>query len=107
MSKRNGETIHVGTLQPSTPDTVALAQAVEERFLQLCNQYRQVKGNVLVFPESMDRDVMRWRMMRVRHRSGDFRNSEAELRSVQAIAQWSLDIKKDICGKERVKLVWS
>jgi len=81
---------HGSMLQPSE-GWVTFGEAVESRFLDLCGSWRRVKGVDLPISESLNADMMRWREMRVRHRSGDFRHTEAELSSTKAIAQWTLD----------------
>lgn len=92
---------HGNMLMWSVPDTVCLAQAVEERFLDLCGSWLRVKGVELLVPRSMDLDMFRWRQMRVRHWSGDFRNTEAELKSTKNIAQWTLDQNADLRGQKK------
>jgi len=91
MVIRNGP-VHVHQLKPSSPDTVALGQAVEERFLTVLGLWEKMKGERLVPPASMNRDMMYWRQMRVRHSGGDFRNTEAELKATKTIAQWTVDM---------------
>jgi len=105
MSGSNGR-IHFNTLRPSDPDAVALAQALEERFVELCGTYLRVTGVRLVPPPSLDNDMMRWRQMRVRHRKGDFRNSEVELHSVKCLCQWTLDINASIRNQPTYKVAW-
>jgi hypothetical protein len=48
-------------------------------------------GMQLNIPKSLDRDMLRWREMRVRHKKGDFRNTDGELRSTKTIAQFTVD----------------
>lgn len=105
MSDKNGR-VHFNTLQPSDPDAVALAQALEERFVKLYGSYLQIKGERLIPPPSLDNDMIRWRQMRVRHRRGDFRNSEAELYSVKCVAQWTLDVNAAMRNQPVQKLEW-
>ena len=105
MSGSNGR-IHFNTLRPSDPDAVALAQVLEERFVELCGTYLRLRGERLVPPPSLDNDMMRWRQMRVRHRKGDFRNSEAELHSVKCVCQWTLDVNTSIRNQPTQKIAW-
>lgn len=95
---------HGSMLKPSDADAIALAQAVEERFLELCHGWLRVKGAELPIPESLNSDMLRWREMRVRHRMGDFRNSEAELKSTKAVAQWTLDMNCSLRNQPRKSL---
>lgn len=95
---------HGAMLQTSTPDTVALADAVEGRFLDLCGSWLRVKGVEMPIPSSLDADMLRWREMRIRHLSGDFRNTEAELKSTKVFAQFTLDMNADLRGQTKKKL---
>ena len=94
-------------LKPSSPDDFALAQAVEDRFLDLSGAWSRVRGVSLPIPESLNYDMLRWRTMRVRHKAGDFRNTEAELQSVKAVAQFTLDMNCDLRGQEKKVLQWT
>lgn len=106
--RRNGHSkrIHFNRLRPSVPDTIALADAVEVRFIELCGSYLRIKGEHLVPPRSLNQDMLRWRQMRVRHKHGDFRNTEAELQSTRAIAQWTVDVNRRIRNQEPMKIEW-
>jgi len=107
MSRRNGKPRHADRLLSSSMDDVALGVAVDEKFLVLCKRYLDVTGNQLLIPQSMDRDVMRWREMRVRHKRGDFRHTEAEIKSLRAVAQWTVDVNDVICGQpKRAPIQW-
>lgn len=92
---------HGSMLKTSDPDTVALGDAVELRFLELFHGWLRVNGVELPIPESLNQDMLRWREMRVRHRMGDFRNSEAELKSTKAVAQWTLDMNCTLRNQPR------
>lgn len=98
--------VHLKQLLPSTADTVALAQAVEERFVEVCSTYLRVRGDLLTPPAGLNQDMLRWRQMRVRHKRGDFRNTEAEIQSVRTIAQWTVDINCKIRNQEPKKIQW-
>lgn len=95
MSRRKNR-IHSDALGPSAQDDIALSDAVEERFLTLSGTYLRVKHEELPIPADMNYDMLRWRKMRVRHKRGDFRHSAAELKSVQVIAQWTLDVNREL-----------
>lgn len=92
---------HGSMLKTSDPDTVALGDAVELRFLELCGSWQRVKGAELPIPESLNLDMLRWREMRVRHKRGDFRNTEAELKSTKAVAQFTLDMNFSLRNQPR------
>ena len=107
MSKRNGKPArHANRLHNSKQDDVSLAVALEERFLRLCGDYRRINGVDLAIPSGLDREFYLWRQMMVRFKKGDFRNSEAELKSVQVICQWTLQIKAELVGQETKTMEW-
>jgi hypothetical protein len=97
---------HTNVLQDSRPDDIALCSSVEAGFLEVCGLQKRLLGVELVVPESMKPDMLRWRTMRKRHKQGDFRNTEAELKSLQAVAQWTLDMKMDLRNQPREVLQW-
>ena len=98
--------IHFNILHPSDLDTVELGQAVEDRFLDLCGTYLRIRGETLPIPQQLYPDMLRWREMRVRHRAGDLRNTESELRSVKALAQWTVDENLALRGQQAVVVEW-
>ena len=106
MTRRNGKLLHSGKLHRSRIDDIELCRAVQERFLQLCKLHLTATGEELPIPGSLDRDFLRWRAMAVRHKRGDFRHTEAELRSVKAVAQWTVDEKAKLQGREPEKIEW-
>jgi hypothetical protein len=87
-------------------DDIALCEAVEERFITLCNSYLQIRGVMLVPPSELDRDLLLWRTMRKRHKTADFRNTADELKAVQRIAQWTLDVNDKLRNQEAKVLEW-
>jgi len=99
MSRRNGKYIHNNQLRPSSPDHVALGIAVDDRFVTVCERYQRTTGDQLFIPESLSKDMMRWRQMRVRHKKGDYRHTDAELESLHGIAQWTVTENEKICGQ--------
>ena len=103
----NGRVRGLETPTNSTQDTVALAQAVEERFLDLCRFYLRVNGFKLVVPGGLKHDFVRWRQMRVRHKAGDFRNTPSELKSTRSIAQWTVNVNSKLRNQNPKQLEWS
>lgn len=97
---------HMNVLQPSTPDTIALSSAVQERFINLLESYQQNKGIRLIPPKSLDGAMIRWRSMVVRHRKGDFRNSQEEQTSLREIAQWTVDENCKLRNQPLKKIDW-
>ncbi len=98
------ERFHVHVMVQSTADCIALGQAVEERFLDLCHAHLRIRGCELPIPRSLDSDVLRWRAMRIRHKRGDFRNTESEWSSTKAVAQWTLDVNSQLRNQQRQEL---
>jgi len=103
----------------STTDDVLLAHAVEVRFVELCGSYLRIKGDRLMSPPILDRDFLRWRTLRVRHKCkcgckeiglnkrkepcciecgkrGDYRHTEAEMKSTREIANWTVQVNAAI-----------
>ena len=107
MSKKNGKANrHKNRLVRSTQDDVGLAEAVESRFLTLCESYLRIKGVQIPIPQSLSTDLLKWRRMRVRHRQGDFRHTEVELEATKTIAQWTLDENAVLRNQEKQILEW-
>lgn len=107
MSKRNGKaTRHTKVLHRSKQDDAALAVALEDRFLRLCGDNKRIRGEELYVPSGLDGDFLRWRTMMDRFKKGDFRNTEAEIRSVQTICDWTLEVKAMLVGQDAKKVEW-
>lgn len=85
---------------------MTLGHAVEVRFLRLCDEYLREKFEQLTFPSYLDSDVLLWRTMRVRHKSGDYRNTMDEIKATQRIANWTLEVKCELTGTKHVPLEW-
>jgi hypothetical protein len=105
--KSNGKPRHTNVLKPSQPDDIGLATAVEVKFLTICNLYKTTHGMNLPIPESLMPDMKRWRQIRVRHKQGDHRHTEAEMLSTKVIAQWTVDVNAKLRGqKEGEQIEW-
>lgn len=100
-AKRHGD-----NLQPSMADDVALAAEVETKFLDLSRYYMNLRGVNLIWPESLEPDIIRWRTMRVRHRQGDMRHRPSELEAVKTVAQWTLDVNAELFGGTKKNHQW-
>ncbi|KKN88363.1 hypothetical protein LCGC14_0249260 [marine sediment metagenome] len=98
---------HSNRLIPSEQDDILLAYTVEENYLILCRNHLTVTGERLIPPTSMNNDIMQWRTLRVRHKQGDLRHTEAEMKSVRAIAQWTVDVNHALCQQSNTpKIEW-
>lgn len=107
MKNRNGKPArHINVLHKSKQDDVALALALEDRFLRLCGDYRRIRGIELVPPQSLDNEIMRWRTMMVRFKKNDMRNTEAEIKSVQVLCQWTVDIRMELTNQPAKMVEW-
>jgi hypothetical protein len=106
MTRRNGKPRHWNRLVKSETDDIALCAAVEKRFLELCHLYKRTRETELPIPESLNNDFLHWRQMAVRHAGNDFRHTDAEIRSVRTIAQWTVDVKGILCNQEPFTLKW-
>jgi len=110
MNKRNGRAkiIHTDRFVPSSLDCRALAVAIEERFLIVCELYgRQSGGEDMPIPKWMEAHLVRWRMVVVRHRKGDHRHTESEWQSMKEMAQFTVDVICRLRGQEPKRLVWA
>lgn len=91
---------------PSHPDWVQLAEAIEPRLLELQETWKRVKGVLLIPPKVLDKAFIRWRVMLLRHRSGDFRHTISELESTKCVAQWTLDKNCELRNQPFKKMEW-
>ena len=98
--------IHTNKLKNSVVGDIVLGKAVEVRFLELCKLYLKCTGEQLGIPPEYDADFLRWRTMRVRHKKRDLRNTRDEIKSTRRIAQWTLDVKRDLCAQPREVIEW-
>lgn len=76
----------------STTDDVCLGQAIEDRMGDLANSYLRIRGVDLRVPEILRNDFVRYTAYRERHKKGDHRHTESELKSVREIAQWTVQV---------------
>lgn len=90
----------------SGPDDIQLGLEIEIRFVELCETYKRIKGKVLLPPTDLHKDFVLWRVMRMRHKKGDARHTEDEMKATQAVAQWTVDIHRELRGQSPVRVVW-
>ena len=100
----SNRSIHADTLRPSCAVLEDLAAAIERNYLKLCPMWLARKGEELVFPKSLDQDVLRWRQLRTRYKRGDYRHTPAEIKSCQAVADWTLEVKAELDGKQKLTI---
>lgn len=93
-------------LLPATLDDISLSEAVQERFISLCEFHAQVKGFALVPPKEMDRDLIRWREMVVRLRGGDPRAKESEIIALKNVAQWTVSENAKLRNQKDTQVQW-
>lgn len=110
LKNPNRQKVHLNVLFPSEKDTIALAAAVQERFVELLNQWIKPppfgRGEPLVPPPELNQDVLLWRELCIRHKKGDYRNTADELKATQRIANWTLKRKRELVGKEYAPVEW-
>lgn len=107
MIRRNEKSHrHINILVPSRQDDMMLCAAVQSRFLELCASYVRIRGMELIPPSSLDADIMRWRQMAVRFRQGDFRRTEAEMKSLKTIAQWTVSENNKLRNQSDEVVKW-
>lgn len=93
-------------MKPSNPDNIALPIAVEDRFLRLCNMHMRTLGTELVPPTYLNRAMLRWRELRARHKSGDLRHTDDEIKATQDIADWTLEMNAALTNTPLQKVDW-
>lgn len=106
MTRCSGDSIHGNRLVLSSPDDLALAKAVEEKFVFLCTVRRNMRGMDIVVPESLRNDMFLWRQMLARHKRGDFRHTGAEMMSLRTVAEWTLAEHAKLRNQPIPKMVW-
>lgn len=106
-SKCNGQkNIYPNRLYPSHSETINGCILVDGDYRKLCRTYMIVKGIELFPPKSLMPDITRWREMIVRYNRSDWRNSEAEVMSLRAVAQWLVDINCELRNQPPKKIEW-
>jgi len=96
--------IHGNTLHPSDKSCLEGCLAIEERYNTVRDRFFRKWGVPLLIPSDLDSDFKRWRQLATRYREGDYRHTEAELKSMKAIAQWTIDVNCSVCGQPPVKV---
>ena len=99
---------HMARLHESRQDDIGLCTAVEVKFIELAHLWKRERGTDLLaqIPESLKGEFKHWRIMRKRHQSGDYRHSVKELKCTRAIAQWTVDIKRELTNQPPIQLEW-
>jgi len=104
--RKKNDIRHSNMLRPSSQDLIVLILSIETRFLDLTHAYLRITGVQLPIPESLNADLLLWRTLRVRHKKGDHRNTEDEVKAIKNIAQWSLDENNKLRNQPPIKLEW-
>jgi len=104
--KKKANPIHGSSLQMSVLDDIELCRAVQSRFLDVLHLHLRLKGEPLSPPKDLDSSIFLWRKMAVRHKTGDYRHTDGELRALQAVAQWTLDTNSLLRNQETKQITW-
>ena len=108
MTKRNGKgTIHGNMLFPSEKDTIMLSRAVEERFIMVSGLWQKMMFEPIPIPMMLDKPMLLWRQMAVRHKQGDYRNTADELNAVREMAQWTVDMNCKLRNQPQKRVQWN
>ena len=95
------------SLKEMSADDLSLIHELSKRLLDLHDLYQRVHGVECMIPKDMENDFKRFNALKHRcYVLNDCRISESETKAVRTIAQWSLDVKKSICGQPRQVLQW-
>jgi hypothetical protein len=93
-------------LQPSPPDLVALGEAVVVRDEEVRALHLRTKNVPLRTPDGMERARQLAAQMITRHRQRDYRHRDSELVAIREYAQWTVDIKCQLCNQPPKKIDW-
>jgi len=91
----------------ASQDNVALVFTVRDKFGELESLYAKSTGDRLTVPLELMADCQIWKVLLDRFLRGDYRIKEGELGAVRRFAQWTVDVKRFLCGQEPKKVVWS
>ena len=97
--------LHKNVLVRSTPDTIQLSAAVQDRFLDVAGLHERVKFTEIEIPPELDSAMILWRTMVVRHRSGDMRSSQEEEQGLREFAEWTLEINAELRNQPKPKKI--
>lgn len=90
----------------SKADDISLTYEVAKRLLDLADFHLYTKGSPLIVPSGLQADYDRFIKVKQRHMAQDYRHTEAEMRSVKAIAQWSCDVNCELRNQPRKEIAW-
>lgn len=93
-------------LLPSTRDDIALVDALNTRWQELCNDWLRLMGEPIHAPHELKLEHRRALRMYRRHRSGDYRHTVSELKSVQTCCQWTVDMKNIMRNQPDEVIEW-
>lgn len=94
-------------LLPADPDTVVLADTIQEKFLDLTTRYERKYGVSLPIPPTVQRMMVEWRTMLLRFRKRDYRRTDSELKGTREFAQWTVDEHMKLQNQPAKKINWS
>lgn len=86
-------------LRPASPDEQYLCASIQESFLDLCGAYLRLRGVQLTIPTDLQLDVRRWREFAGRLMTNNPRIKESEWQAMKAVAQWTVDVNKELRGQ--------
>ena len=84
-------------LTASSMDKRAFTREVWARTEKVLNEMAKRRG-VVVIPPEIERAMQRSRPIALRHRRGDFRHTEEEMRYEQSLAHWLVETWADLNG---------
>lgn len=93
-------------LLKSDKECVGLTYEVGHKLRELEDAHIKIKGISLVIPGYLQNDYLRFITVKERHRIGDFRHSEAELRSVKEIAVWTVHVNRALRNQPPKLVRW-
>lgn len=93
-------------LLPIDKDTNSLSDAVFTRLQDLEHSWMRIKGVALPIPVDIDKAILKWGDMIERLAKNDFRYKESELKALQEVAQWSVNMNCTLRNQPLKKIKW-
>lgn len=91
------------SLIPSSRDKVAFTKELWPRFEKTLSLMERKRG-IVVIPPEVESALKPARKIYLRHRQGDFRHTDGEMRSEQVVARWLVETWAHLNGQPVPKI---
>ena len=99
-------TRHLKKLWPSSEGHREFVDAILDRYEELRTQHLRLRGSLLEPPPDLRSEWRRFHTLMARWAQDDWRHSASEIQACQAIAQWTLDVHREINNLPIKKIAW-